>query len=263
MIRVIHISDTHFSHDPKKNTDQLRLTDKIYKAGFGENDYLLVTGDVVDDGEKGQYKEAMAAMGAFAPRILAAPGNHDYGPLGNVYSESSARWFDTGFCKQMGIPTGFFRKKEPVVTGLDDGDGSRLLAIGLNSCAKTSDITDFAGGEIGFEQLKALDMLLDDPAFDGIPKLVYLHHRPQPLSIFMALNDYEDLMAVLHNRADLLCFGHSGGDLEKEEPTAARVMVVRERPFGVRWMLNANSSVRARKYFLITVDKGKLSVTMK
>lgn len=263
MIRIMHISDTHFSHDHGKNADQLRLTDKIFKAGFGENDYLLVTGDIADDGEKDQYKEAMAAMASFKPRILAAPGNHDYGPMGNFYSDSSARYFDNVFCRNMGIPAAFLSKKAPVVTGLDDGEGTRVLAVGLNSNNKTSDVTDFAQGSVGMDQLKALDMVLRDPAFEDVPKLVYLHHRPQPCSVFMALTDFEDLMAVAHNRVDVVCFGHSAGDLRSEEGTAARVMAIRERPFGVRYLLNANSSVGARKYFQITFDKGKVGVVIK
>ncbi|MEW5734197.1 MAG: metallophosphoesterase [Thermodesulfobacteriota bacterium] len=263
MIRVLHVSDLHF-HKNQSNNEQLKLTDKIFKAGFGSNDYLLLTGDITDDGDKGQFREATNAVQAFSPRILAVPGNHDYGPVGNFYSESCARYFDNVFCKNLNIPAGFLAKKAPAVTLLSDNQGTEVVAIGLNSNSKTSDITDFARGEVGETQLKALDKILTDARYEGKPKLVYLHHRPQPCSVFLALNDYEDLMSVVHNRVDVLCFGHSGGDLQKDESTAARVMAVREKPYGVRYLLNANSSVAARKYFEITFDQGKLKgVTIK
>ncbi len=263
MIRVLHVSDLHFSQDPQNNNEILKLTDKVYKAGFGENDHLLISGDVADDGDPLQFKNAVKGLKAFAPRILAVPGNHDYGPIGNGYSAASAKYFDANFLPALSIPGPYMKKTTPVVKVLDDGKGTKVLTVGLNSNLMTTTVLDFARGEVGGPQLKALEGVLTSADYAGMPRLVYLHHRPQPCNIFLALRDYEDFMAVVQNRVDVVCFGHTGGDMQAKEPTAARVMTVEPRPFGVKYLLNANSSVEARKYYEIAFDGTAVKVAVK
>lgn len=40
--------------------------------------YVILTGDIVDDGHEEQYKRAAEALAPFTGRIFISPGNHDY-----------------------------------------------------------------------------------------------------------------------------------------------------------------------------------------
>jgi hypothetical protein len=265
MIRVIHISDLHFHRNNRDNKRALKLLNRIQNEyGFGPLDpnYLMITGDTVDDGHAEQFAHAREALLPFRGRLLLVPGNHCYGALGNIYDPDKARLFDRDFLPSLGIQHKFF-DKEPAVDVLSDGAHTKLVTIGLNSNLTTPSMSDFARGEVGLEQLRKLDALLTAPAYAGALKLVYLHHRPQRCGWFLELIDSEDLMAVVHNRAHVIAFGHSGGDKGEKEPLQARLMCTKPRPFGVKYLLNANSCVDAQRYYEIVCDGGEVSVTLR
>jgi 3',5'-cyclic AMP phosphodiesterase CpdA len=45
--------------------------------------YLIVTGDISDDGHEQQFSNAFEALKASKGRIFLCPGNHDIGAAGN------------------------------------------------------------------------------------------------------------------------------------------------------------------------------------
>ena len=265
MIKIAHISDLHFHKEIEKNKESLSLLEKVkdsYDIAHDEA-YLLATGDIVDDGANSQYSNALLALTPFKEHLLVVPGNHDYGFAGNIFSRDSAMMFDNEFLPKLDINSKFMLK-QPVVRLLDDGKGTKLLTVGLNSVLETPIVLDFARGCIGTQQLDQLNTVLAKPEYKDIPKLVYLHHRPQKCLWFLEMVDAEDFMAVVNqNNVSVVAFGHSGGTMKDEEPPQARIMNIIEKRFGVRYLLNANSSVAAQKYYEIVVDKGNVSVTIK
>ncbi len=264
MIRIIHVSDLHFHKDNDDNKNSLALLSEICaRYSFVPNgvNYLLVTGDIVDDGTGKQRAKARPALEPFQDALLIAPGNHDYGPLGNLYDPKCATAFDR-FIRKLGVHHSY-KQKRICVRKLQDGKGSALLTIGLNSNLETTAISDFAQGGLGESQLDALDKVLGQPEYRDMRKLVYLHHRPEPCEWYLALTDTSDLMAVVNNRVDALCFGHSGSTMKDQEPPQARMMYAARRKYGVPYLLNANASRYRKMFYEITVDKSELKVDLK
>ena len=263
MIKIAHVSDLHFHHaatDNKKTISLLKKVQRTYPFNNGHN-YLLATGDITDDGDKIQYAKAFTALKPFVGHLLLTPGNHDYGPLGNFYFEDSAKAFDEYLLKKLSINHHYI-DKQPATDVLNDTQGTQVLAVGLNSVANTEIPFDFARGAIGDGQLTALQGILSDPKYADMYKLVYLHHRPQKCNDwFFELLDAEDLMAILNQSGvDVVAFGHTGGSLGESEPPQARTVRVFVRKFGVKYLLNANTSVDAQKFNEIIFDGDNISV---
>lgn len=262
MLRICHVSDLHLHGDNHKNQKALALIARVqstFQAHAGDRNLLLVTGDVTDDGTVEQYTRAREALGPFRDGLRLCPGNHDYGTAGNSYKPDRALYFDDVFLPSLGL-TDRYLPKLPVITRVQDG-ATRVVLYGLNSVFETQSMDDFARGAIGTMQLMALHAALDDPQDVGAVKLVYLHHRPQRCSWFLELVDSEELMAVVNNRVQLVAFGHSGRD---KEPPEARVMEVRPvRPYGVAYLLNANSCVDSGHYYEILIDGPHIAVHLR
>ena len=211
MIKIIHISDLHFRKDPADNAAVYAVLSGIMNEYFlSGNNYLLVTGDVTDDGHSRQYENALGALLPFGKeRVLVCPGNHDYGPSGIFYSEIRARRFDERLARPLGYDEPYLPKVQPVVNVLRDTDGSRLMTIGINAGLETLSLCDFSCGEVGQRQLAALDAILANPNAKDIPKLVYLHFHPfLHTDATMKLKDADAFLAALNGHVQVLCFGH-------------------------------------------------------
>lgn len=128
-------------------------------------------------------------------------------------------------------------QKQPMARLLDDGAGTKLLTVGLNSVLETSTVLDFARGGIGKQQLSDLNTILSNPAYAGITKLVYLHHRPQKCIWFLEMVDAQDSMAVMNqNNVSVVAFRHSGVTMRPEEPPQARIMNIIKKEYGVKYL---------------------------
>jgi 3',5'-cyclic AMP phosphodiesterase CpdA len=210
MIRFFHVSDLHFHSSAEHNRRVCRVLGAIHRDFFagGGRTVLVVTGDVTDDGRREQYARAREALLGFG-QVVVCPGNHDYGPAGVFYCPSSASLFDRELAHAHGAGEGYFGRPRPSVAFFGDEDGSRVMAIGLSAVRETMSPLDFSSGEVGQEQLGALDALLADPALRAVPKLVHLHFHPfMPKDPTMRLRDAGALLAVLGGRIQVLCFGH-------------------------------------------------------
>ena len=271
MIEILHVSDLHFgngSYTDGLARSLLKAASERYPFAGKENTYLLVTGDITDHGRKGEYASAEQALSPIAGRVFITPGNHDYGSLGGtLYSESKAQYFDDPFADDLDFKHPFFEKKV-CVRELKDPSGNTLVMIGLNSCAKEG-LSDFAQGEVGDEQRKELADIL--AKYDGkkIPKILFLHHIPNKEADFpdvMTLKDWEELMAVVGDKVDVIAFGHQG-KLEVASRGKSRAAKVQIRPMKLRilaggrkralkrtWVLDANDSVAAQSCYSIRWD---------
>lgn len=266
MIEILHVSDLHFGKNPIQDRIARALLDGIRPKFTGrDNRYLLVTGDITDNGKKSEYDLALEALRPFAPRVFVTPGNHDYGSLSGMdYCELKAQCFDEKFAKILGFTHPFFDKKVWTLQVEDHSDHSTLMMIGLNSCAKEG-ISDFAQGEVGESQRDELKRMLVqcDPE---TPKLLFLHHIPNKHAewqIIMTLRDWEDLMEVVKGRVDALAFGHQGKVMQvglrgrrifSEAPN--RPMELRTLDMGNKraLVLDANYSVAEQAFYLIKSD---------
>jgi 3',5'-cyclic AMP phosphodiesterase CpdA len=269
MIRIIHVSDLHFGKTKDQTKKCQRLLKNVLKQFPPDKDtYFIITGDIIDnwdiakDAWKNQYKLAVEALAAFKPNVFVVPGNHDYGFGGFGYSKKFADYFDNSFLPSVEIKHKFGTKR-PWRQILDDGQGTKVLLIGLNSCLMTPSPLDIAKGEIGEKQRSALDGFLSDSADKVIPKIVYLHHIPHRRAegIGMSLIDYKELMNVVRNRVNVLAFGHEGSMKDPESRKAKvpqlppRPMKIRRGPSqGIKYYLDANTSVKKQSCYCVEVN---------
>jgi 3',5'-cyclic AMP phosphodiesterase CpdA len=263
MIRFVHISDLHI-HARLPNTGAERLLEFIHNEYADDaarsHTYIILTGDLVDDGQDNQYDQACALLERFRGRLLVAPGNHDYGVLGNFFDQKAVARFDA----RLGplTPSGYlaFGQKTLAKDELCDGQGTQVLAIGVNSCLMTPSPLDFACGEIGHAALEALQSTLADERYCNHRIVVYLHHKPLPLGVeapVMQLRDARAFLSLVEGRADVVAFGHSGDNSEAVHHKGAMQSRMKAKTF----MLDANSSVEQKTYFEITCERDRMQVT--
>ena len=102
MTRLIQLSDLHLHGSNKKddNVNATQVVEYVIKryaaAKKGQKPIVVITGDITDDGKKNQYRNAVKILRPLRDagfKVLACPGNHDYGPAGNIYTERSQRLF--------------------------------------------------------------------------------------------------------------------------------------------------------------------------
>ena len=205
-MKFIHISDTHFHRHKRDNKAAAKLL-KTIKSRYPEH-YLIVTGDITDDGAEEQYKEAYFNLKQFQDRIFMCPGNHDFGAVGFVFEPERARRFDEMLAAPLGQGGSFFGSNAPVVNVVKEGE-ERVLLVALDSNLETDTPFDFACGEIGEKQLKALDPILCNPDSQDMTKMLFYHHHPfirnDP---FMELKDAREMWAAIYMKVDVLLFGH-------------------------------------------------------
>lgn len=194
MIKFIHISDLHIHRSG--NSAVAKVLMFIRKHYLGHR--LIITGDITDNGARGEYEEAKRLLGIF-PQVFVCPGNHDYGFRGNHYSKSAARRFDLFF------GTSYYGWNAPRVDCIKQGD-TEVVLIGLDSNLETKYPFDFARGKIGLWQRFRLGQVLNKHI--GAVKIVYFHHHLFWEDIFCSLKDREKVMRLLYDRAEVVCFGH-------------------------------------------------------
>jgi hypothetical protein len=285
MIELFHVSDLHFSKKKGVKEFLAKIKD-TFKIEANSKKYLLITGDITDDGFVRQFKKAAEALAPMAGSVRAVPGNHDYGNMGFIYHEERAKYFDDVFLAGLGIRHSYF-SKIPFHELLDDGNGSKVLLIGLNSCTETKGLLDIASGEIGEAQRLELGRIIQRPEYAGIPKIVFLHHIPhrRAKGIGMTLRDYKQLMAIVRGKVEVLAFGHQG-DMEEatdkalknlklakdvyEKISTIKKMNIPTREIKLRWgrsqnikyYLDANSAIEDSSLYHIMVDGNKLSARL-
>jgi 3',5'-cyclic AMP phosphodiesterase CpdA len=179
-----------------------------------------MTGDIVDDGQKKQYKQTAKILKPFFDnpdfQVWPVPGNHDYGWNGIHAERKRFKYFKSTFW-------GFENVSYPHVKT----DLAGNLYIGLNSMQAETGFWDglLADGELGSKQIHNLSGVLN--AFEALPPadrknrkvIVHLHHHPflYPDENWVEegieyvghwLKDEEGLMRTIAGRVDILLFGH-------------------------------------------------------
>jgi 3',5'-cyclic AMP phosphodiesterase CpdA len=206
MLKFIHVSDLHFHRKPEHNLAIVGTLDYIREEY--PHHYLIVTGDIVDDGHEAQYQQAQQALLPFRGRIFICPGNHDFGIRGNLYSADCAAGFDRWLAGPLDQGGTFAGENFPILHLLEDG-GQRILLIALDTNLETSNPLSLACGQVGMTQLDALNTLLSDQALTGMIVMVFFHHHPfLHNDRFLKLLDARELMRILYGRVHVVLFGH-------------------------------------------------------
>jgi len=205
-MKFIHISDLHFhsrKRDNKEAIEILEFIDQNYSTH-----YLIVTGDIADDGHEKQYQQAFTALKPFKGRIFICPGNHDFGAVGNFYSQERAERFD----RFLSIPLeqgGTFTGDTTPVVNIVKERNEQVMLIALDTNLETEHPFDFACGEIGDRQLAAVNNILSNPETSDIIKILFFHHHPfMHGNAFMELVDARKLMRIIYYKVNVLLFGH-------------------------------------------------------
>lgn len=206
-MKFIHLSDLHFRSRPEHNKDAIATLETIQERY--PYHYIIITGDIVDDGHVAQYREALAALKPFEKRVFICPGNHDYGVGGNLYSRERAERFDTWLSIPLKQPGTFAGENLPVLHFLKD-DEQQVLLIALDTNLETTSLFNFACGKIGQSQLTFLDQLLSNPDIAHMIVIVFFHHHPfLHTDHVKKLLDARELARILYGRVHLMLFGHN------------------------------------------------------
>lgn len=205
-MRFIHLSDLHIHCSKDDNTEASAILDYVKSQYPGH--YLIITGDIVDDGHEQQFKNAYKMLKPFKGKIFVCPGNHDFGAAGNFYSRERAERFDAELATPLQQGGTFTGDTTPVVNIVEEGS-DRAMLIGLDTNLETVHPFDFACGEVGSLQLETLDAILSDPSTSSMIKMLFFHHHPfMHNNPFMELTDAKDLMRTIYYRVHVVLFGH-------------------------------------------------------
>ena len=186
MQQFLVISDTH---------NKLKCAPRfLYMREHYPNHKLIIPGDIVNDGEWGQYSYMRAWLESW--EFYPCPGNHDVGHTGLFDFFHKLQDFDNAF------NTDYATSKLPRVSIVDN-----VALIGLNSNPGSWGWwLDFARGKIGKEQLRWLEM--DLAACADMVRIVFCHHHITMRNPFMELKDARELRAILAGHCEVVLTGH-------------------------------------------------------
>ena len=205
-MKFLHLSDLHFHRSNSDNKEALAVLAFVKKT-YPEH-YLIVTGDITDDGHYKQYECAQKALKDFKGRVFVCPGNHDFGALGNLYSYERALRFDEYLSVPLEQGGTFTGDNTPVVNMVRDGK-TEVMVIALDTNLETNHVFDFACGEVGECQMAGLKNIIENPCSDRLVKLLMFHHHPFiTCHPFMELKDGRELVCTIYGRVNLVLFGH-------------------------------------------------------
>jgi 3',5'-cyclic AMP phosphodiesterase CpdA len=233
MMKFIHISDLHYHRGQQKNRDANNLL-KLIKEKYKDSK-LIITGDIVDDGHPSQYENAYKALKPFTGNVFIAPGNHDFGAVGNFYSEGKAKRFDEMLALPLDQGGAFKGENAPIVNLVEQGNDKALL-IALDTNLETEHPFDFACGEVGSPQLSVLDKIISDPATADMIRILFFHHHPFVRNDpFMELKDAKELMRTIYSKIDVLLFGHKHVSEERKNMNGIKYVLASDNSPGKDW----------------------------
>jgi 3',5'-cyclic AMP phosphodiesterase CpdA len=227
---------------------------------------ILITGDIVDDGQKKQYKEAKNILKPLLNNenfnVWPTPGNHNYGWNGIHAERQRFKYFKKAF---YGL--------ENVAYPHVKLDSFGNVFIGLNSMKAETGFWDglLADGELGSRQIHDISGILNSidelPASERKKKkvVVHLHHHPflYPDDTLIEegiekvghwLKDGEGFMKVIAGRIDIVLFGHEHRHLDFSKTDLSKV-------FRIPWIFSGGKSTKKSTEYAVN-KKGKATKTV-
>ena len=211
----VQLSDLHISS--RNNADENTALRTIVEGLISEfstvnKPTVLLTGDIVDDGTEDQYTNAVTILKPLKEagfKLLACPGNHDYGPKGNIYTDNAQNRFQQFMLRDLlGRPeadtsTNIMENLYPVVDIIDD-----CFFLGIDTVVDAEDdFAHFAAGEVGVKQRESIKAILKQVP-DNQPVIAYMHHHPFYRMVGMQMKDAQETMELLGSKTNVLLFGH-------------------------------------------------------
>jgi len=218
--KLLQLSDLHVGKSKSESKNLRRIVEKVTESFPNDKLTVLITGDIVDDGQKKQYKEARKILGPLLENenlnVWPVPGNHNYGWNGIHAERQRFKYFKKAFYDLENVSYPHVKI-----------DAFGNVFIGLNSMKAETGFWDglLADGELGSRQIHSVSGILD--SIDGLSAskrkktkvIVHLHHHPviYPDDTWIEegiekgghwLKDGEGFMSVIAGRIDVLLFGH-------------------------------------------------------
>ena len=268
-MQILHLSDLHIGRDGARSTRNRRAEKLVRRieGSWGRAEakpLVLITGDVVDNGEEEEFLEARRTLRPLLDAgftVLPIPGNHDYGWAGSYAQAKKFALFKRyllGTTARVGYPQVAYDEEGVTLITLDSMKAETGFPDGL-----------LANGEMGRAQRRSLARIIaslheERPAEQRI--VVALHHHPflfpgeTPLELAKdwvghRLKDGESLMKVLQGRVHALLFGHEGKHLDFSRRIGGRVLT--EESSIPCILCNGNSTDPRLPARVITMEAGR------
>jgi len=230
-MKIVHISDLHVGEHGTRDALVEKLFNKIINqyASIREKPLILITGDLVHDGEASQFHAAEKLMNKLHTagfQILMCPGNHDYGQQGLSDDHQSRQLYnrfamqfttrssdnDSGFQNIQGGQWNYpmvNKYDDTYFIGLDTMQGVFRLSWWYRFAASFT-----AAGWLGKSQLDKLEVAIQKvkQKRPDATIVLYMHHHPFYFNFryrAMKLHDRQRLHQMIANKVDILLFGHN------------------------------------------------------
>ncbi len=214
MIRVVQLSDTHFAQDGHRSHrgfgyDTDAAFAAVHERAFGPEreaiDYVVITGDVVDNGLDVEYEKASAHLRTIPHALRLTPGNHDFHePFQRGVMPLSATQDRAFECDNW-----LFVLADSNHNGkVPDGDGGWVDA---------EDRVEKAGGMLGPHERAWIDEQI--AASDAEHVWIWVHHPPGMHIKGFTVSAYDTEIAELleaHDRIRGIGAGHVHTDAIRE-----------------------------------------------
>ncbi|WP_461209397.1 metallophosphoesterase family protein [Desulfocurvus sp. DL9XJH121] len=223
MARFIHLSDLHIhtrNKEENKNCRKLIAFIKHRYAMAEKRPLVLITGDIVHgditrpESFPEQYENAKNLLRPLVNEfdVIVTPGNHDDAHNGLEFNRESYDLFHKVILGELlGVPGA--EDAAPVgphvypLTRVEEG----VLFVALDSAiGNHKDAFQFARGALGEKQIHELRVILEANAKGDKHRVVAcFHHHPfMRTDLTMKMDDGDEVMGVMENVVDVLCFGH-------------------------------------------------------
>lgn len=221
-VKILHLSDLHVGKTEKESENLDSIVKKIVDKWENSKDkpVILITGDIVDDGEEEQFQNARKLLDPLYSKkfkVLPVPGNHDYGWNGVHAKESRFKFLKNEFFPFENVSYPFPKE----IAG--------HIFIGLNSMKAETGFFDglLADGELGSKQINNTIGILKKVK-NRRPEqkvILYLHHHPflyPDDNVLEEIGDKighwlkggDDFMHKISGQVDILLFGHEHRHLD-------------------------------------------------
>lgn len=264
--KILQLSDLHVGKSKSESKNLKRIVEKVIKLYQKHKLTILITGDIVDDGQKKQYKEAKNILKPLLNNenfdVWPTPGNHNYGWNGIHAERQRFKYFKKAF---YGL--------ENVAYPHVKIDSFGNVFIGLNSMKAETGFWDglLADGELGSRQIHNISGILNSidelSASERKKKkvVVHLHHHPfiYPDDTLIEegiekvghwLKDGEGFMKVIAGRIDILLFGHEHRHLDFSKTDLSK-------GYRIPWIFSGGKSTKKSTEYAVN-KKGKATKTV-
>ena len=254
LTRILQISDLHIGEGEEVDKNFDLIVERIIDKGENENDWkgnkplILITGDIVNDGEEVQFIHARNYLyrlinAGFKLRLI--PGNHDYGKNGNDANEKSFDLYKKYFSH-------FHEMEYPLCEPLNEPSSPNgHFLVGLNSM-EIFTASNFAEGRLGDSQINKVCEFLETHKnrTQNQKMIVCLHHHPFILPddglfrrigehVGHRLEDGKDFMEGIKKlNVDMLLFGHEHRHLNFKDTRLAK-------DYNIRYIISSGKSTEA------------------